>query len=109
MKSYYRRGSRSSDQLKVSVGIWWSGKKKAKNKFSKICSKICRLAHVYSKSFSERIAGSIVFVLLTLINSQPTWSQLVQWPVAAGGNGHFYEVVPAAGCITWGNASLDAT
>jgi hypothetical protein len=62
-----------------------------------------------SKLFSKGIAASILFVLLALMNSQPAWSQLVQWPVAEGGNGHFYEVVPAAGGITWGNASLAAT
>ena len=33
---------------------------------------------------------------------------LVQWRVDEGGNGHFYEVVPAAGGITWENANLGA-
>ena len=51
----------------------------------------------------------LVLLLFALLNCPLTWSQLVQWPVAEGGNGHFYEVVPAPGGITWGNASLAAT
>jgi hypothetical protein len=50
--------------------------------------------------------GLVVFALL---NCQPASAQLVEWPVAAGGNGHFYEVVSAPSGITWGNASLGAT
>lgn len=57
------------------------------------------------------IRGSVrfVFILLTLFCCWRTSAQLVQWPVAQGGNGHFYEVVQRVGGITWGNASLDAT
>src|ERR1051325_12185873 len=55
------------------------------------------------------MASLVVFVLLALLNCQRTRSQLVQWPVAQGGNGHFYEVVSAPTGITWGNASLAAT
>src|SRR5687768_404607 len=64
---------------------------------------------VYPKSFRKRIASSVLFVLLAFLKSQPTWSQLVQWGVAEGGNGHFYEVVAAPGGITWGNAGFSAT
>src|SRR5687767_12830050 len=64
---------------------------------------------VYAKSVMKRIAAPLGFVLLVLLNSQPTWSQLFQWPVAQGGNGHFYEVVSAPAGVTWGNASLAAT
>src|SRR3954462_10897118 len=72
---------------------------------------------VYSRSLIKRIADRIWkhviplsgFVLLALLQCQTAWSQLVQWPVAEGGNGHFYEVVSAAAGISWGNASLAAT
>jgi hypothetical protein len=57
----------------------------------------------------KRVATISGFVLLALLHSQPAWSQLVQWPVAQGGNGHFYEVVSAPAGITWGNASVAAT
>src|ERR1051325_6511008 len=63
---------------------------------------------VYLRSL-KGMASLVVFVLLALIGCLRTWSQLVQWPVAQGGNGHFYEVVSAPTGITWGNASLAAT
>src|SRR5947209_3928494 len=56
----------------------------------------------------KRVAGPLVFVLLVLVSCERTWSQLVQWPVAQGGNGHYYEVVSAPAGIAWGNASLAA-
>jgi hypothetical protein len=62
-----------------------------------------------SISFVKRTAIFSSFLLLALLNCRPTWSQLVQWPVAQGGNGHFYEVVSAPAGITWSNASLAAT
>ena len=52
---------------------------------------------------------AFLLLALPLLNSQSAWSQLVEWPVAEGGNGHFYEVIPAPGGITWDNASLAAT
>ena len=51
----------------------------------------------------------LFFVLAALLDCERTWAQLVQWPVAQGGNGHFYEVVSAPAGISWGNASLAAT
>lgn len=54
------------------------------------------------------LAG-FLFVALGLGGWERTWAQLVAWPVAQGGNGHFYEVVSAPAGITWGNASLAAT
>jgi hypothetical protein len=57
----------------------------------------------------RRIATPLSFLLLALLSSRPTWSQLVEWPVAEGGNGHFYEVVSAPAGISWSNASLAAT
>lgn len=62
---------------------------------------------VYFKT--EGMITLLVFLLLALMKSQPAWSQIVQWSVAEGGNDHFYEVVPASGGITWGNAGLAAT
>ena len=51
----------------------------------------------------------LFFVLAALLDCERTWAQLVEWPVAEGGNGHFYEVVQRVGGITWGNANLAAT
>jgi hypothetical protein len=64
---------------------------------------------VCSKSYMKRIVDLRVVVLFALLNFQPAWSQLVQWPVAEGGNRHYYEVVSIPEGITWGNASLAAT
>lgn len=36
-------------------------------------------------------------------------AQIVSWPIANGGNGHFYEAVVAPGGISWSNASSVAT
>jgi hypothetical protein len=54
------------------------------------------------------IAGSFGFLIIGLLVCAPAWSQLVQWRVADGGNGHYYEVVSAPGGVTWGNANLSA-
>ena len=57
----------------------------------------------------RRITVPLFFVLAALFDCERTWAQLVEWPVAQGGNGHFYEVVQRVGGITWGNANLAAT
>jgi len=36
-------------------------------------------------------------------------AQLTNWPVQAGGNGHYYEAVMANGPIPWGTASMTAS
>jgi hypothetical protein len=56
-----------------------------------------------------QIAARFALVSLALLNYRTTWSQLAQWPVAQGGNGHFYEVVSAPAGITWNNANWGAT
>jgi hypothetical protein len=62
----------------------------------------------FSRSL-KRFAVVVAFVLAALSQCERAWAQLVEWPVAQGGNGHFYEVVSAPSGITWGNASLGAT
>lgn len=57
----------------------------------------------------NRGAAPLLFVLLAILGSRSTWSQPVQWTVAQGGNGHFYEVVSAPDGITWAAASQAAT
>ena len=64
---------------------------------------------LYLSSCRKRIPGVLVLALLPLLSSTLTGSQLVEWPIVQGGNGHFYELVPAAGGITWGNANTAAT
>jgi hypothetical protein len=51
----------------------------------------------------------LVFGLVVLVECQRAGAQLIEWPVAQGGNGHFYEVVAAPAGITWANATLGAT
>src|SRR5688500_8703182 len=50
---------------------------------------------MFRKSYKIQFLYDVVFV--SLRQSKTTWSALIQWPVTQGGNGHFYEVVPAAG------------
>jgi hypothetical protein len=57
---------------------------------------------------SRSLANLVAVILLAVLPGQQTWSQLVQWPVAEGGNGHFYEVVPAPAGIIWSAANLAA-
>ena len=45
---------------------------------------------------------------LVLVRGERAWAQLVEWPVALGGNGHFYEVVPAPAGINWANSNSGA-
>jgi hypothetical protein len=64
----------------------------------------------YSRSLKAfTVLLRCAFVLLGALSNRRTSAQFVEWLVAQGGNGHFYEVVSAPGGITWGNASLAAT
>ena len=45
---------------------------------------------------------------ILLLTPALTHAQFTNWPVAAGGNGHYYEAVLAPG-ITWSNANLAAS
>lgn len=54
----------------------------------------------------RRVLVPVVFGLFAVLGAR---AQLVEWAVAQGGNGHFYEVVSAPAGIAWGNASLAAT
>ena len=65
---------------------------------------------VYQRSNTIQISVHFGIVALALLlNPHQACSQLIQWTIAEGGNGHFYEVVPAPGGVTWGNAMLAAT
>lgn len=44
---------------------------------------------------------------LILSLAQPARAALIEWPIASGGNGHFYQAV-AVGGITWEDAELAA-
>jgi hypothetical protein len=61
----------------------------------------------YSRTLKR--TGILFGFAFVLLNCEPTSAQLLQWPIAQGGNGHFYEVVSAPAGVTWGDASLGAT
>ncbi len=57
---------------------------------------------------SDRFNRGVVACALTAALSGITRGEIVQWPVADGGNGHFYEVVEAPKGIAWIDATIDA-
>lgn len=57
----------------------------------------------------KRPVSPNALILLVLFTCPQSWSALVQWPIAQGGNDHFYELVPAPAGISWSNANIAAT
>ena len=47
-------------------------------------------------------------LLILTVAANKVAAQPVEWPVAAGGNGHFYEAVASTQMITWDQANLEA-
>jgi len=47
-------------------------------------------------------------LLLLCVIPSVAIGQLVEWPLAEGGNGHYYEVIPAPSGITWDDANSQA-
>ena len=64
---------------------------------------------LHHPSRTTQNAVPFVCLLLALLNPHQASSQLAQWPLAQGGNGHFYEIIAAPSGITWPNANLAAT
>lgn len=50
----------------------------------------------------------IVASMLALALAAPSTAQLVQWPAASGGNGHYYEVVLVPAGVSWTQAQVAA-
>ncbi len=54
-------------------------------------------------------AAFLVMNVILLTGRMEASAQLTNWPVQAGGNGHYYEAVVANGPITWDAASVTAS
>jgi hypothetical protein len=52
-------------------------------------------------------AGIVIFLILLCMPA--ALAEKVEWPVSAGGNGHYYEAVSVPNGITWDDANIAAT
>ena len=60
----------------------------------------CRLARAQ--------VGVLISLCVLIVHAERVSAGPVQWTTAAGGNGHWYEVVSAPGGISWNDAQADA-
>lgn len=61
------------------------------------------------RSLLSPAKNTICCYAIALAASQAAHAVPVEWPVAAGGNNHLYDVLIFPGSISWGFAELDAT